>query len=333
MPTLKDVAEKAGVTVTTVSRVINNRGYLSEETKKKVKQAMAELHYRPNELARSLSKQATNTIGVITPHITHPYFAQLISQLENAASKRGFKILLCNSKEDHSREAEYIDLCKSNRVAGIIFCGMILTSERYTQPDFPLVAIECNSPLCVSTILCDNYAGGRMAAEHLIECGCTNLLHFSGIIGQEMPGDSRAQAFTDVCLRHKVHFDSVWTGNNTYYAMDYHELIKKALQDHPYTDGIFASSDLIAAQVIQVLSGLGRKIPDEIKLVGFDDVSLSALTTPQITTIHQPTKEMAEMAVDALIKSSGHETVPSKVVLPVSLVRRQSTGFGNSDFI
>lgn len=325
MPTLKDVAEKAGVTVTTVSRVINNRGYLSEETKHKVRMAMDELHYRPNELARSLSKQITSTIGVITPHISHPYFAQLISQLENAATKRSFKILLCNSKEDHSLEAEYIDLCKSNRVAGIIFCGMILASEQYTQKGFPFVAIECNSPLCVSTILCDNYAGGHMAAEHLIACGCKNLIHFSGIIDQEMPGDSRAKAFEDTCQKNNIAFNNIWTGDSTYYTMDYREFIAHTLLKYPQTDGIFASSDLIAAQVIQVCAEIGKKIPEDIQLIGFDDVALSTLTTPQITTIHQPIKEMAEMAVESIIKSSGLETVPSKIVLPVSLIRRQST--------
>lgn len=325
MSTLKDVAEKAGVTVTTVSRVINNRGYLSEETKHKVKQAMRELHYQPNELARSLSKQVTNTIGIITPHITHPYFAQLISQLENAASKRGFKILLCNSKEDNSREAEYIDLCKSNRVIGIIFCGMILASDQYTQQGIPFVAIECNSPLCASTILCDNYAGGRLAAEHLIAGGCKNLIHFSGIIDQEMPGDNRAQAFKDICQKHSVAFETIWTKHNTYYSMDYHDSIRQTLLKHPDTDGIFASSDLIAAQVIQVCTELGKRIPHDIQLVGFDDVALSTLTTPQISTIHQPTKEMAEMAVDSLIKTNNQETVPSKIVLPVSLIKRQST--------
>lgn len=325
MPTLKDVAEKAGVTVTTVSRVINNRGYLSAETKQKVQQAMDELHYRPNELARSLSRQTTNTIGIITPHIMHPYFAQLISNLESAASHRGYKILLCNSKEDQNREAEYIDLCKSNRVAGIIFCGMILGPERYGQIDLPLVAIECNSPLFVSTILCDNYAGGRLATEHLISLGCKNLLHFSGIINQEMPGDSREQAFTDVCEEHQVNYANIATRDNTYYSMDYLDFIRQTLIEHLETDGIFASSDLIAAQVIQVCASLGKKIPEDIKLVGFDDVNLSTLTTPQITTIHQPTKEMAEMAVSSLIKSREDQTVPSKIVLPVSLIRRQSS--------
>ena len=326
MPTLKDVAQKAGVTVTTVSRVINNRGYLSEETKQKVNAAMNELHYRPNELARSLTKQTSNTIGVITPHITHPYYAQLISHIERAASSQGFKILLCNSKERHSREAEYIDLCKSNRVTGIIFCGMILTSEKYTHPDSTYVSIECNSPLCATNILCDNYTGGSIATEHLISLGCKNLLLFGGIINHSMPGDERSRAFNETCARYGVSHQEARMADTSYYAMDYRAFISQTLEKNPDTDGIFASSDVIAAQVIQVATQMGRRIPEDIKLVGFDDVALSTMTTPTITTIHQPTKEMAEMAVDCLIKSSRQETVASKIILPVHLVKRQSTG-------
>lgn len=327
MPTLKDVAKKAGVTVTTVSRVINNRGYLSEETKQKVKAAMEELHYHPNELARSLTMQTSNTIGLITPHITHPYYAQIISHVERAASQRGFKILLCNSKERHSREAEYIDLCKSNRVAGIIFCGMVLSSEKYTQPGFPYVSIECNSPLCATTILCDNYTGGALATEHLISLGCRNLLMFGGSVGDYMPGNERARAFNEVCTRHDIPHQEVRSKASSYYAMDYHAFILQILKENPDADGIFASSDLIAAQVIQAAAQLGRQIPEDLKLIGFDDVALSTMTTPTITTIHQPTMEMAEMAVDSLIKSSRQETVASKIILPVTLIRRQSTGY------
>lgn len=326
MATLKDVAQKAGVTVTTVSRVINNRGYLSEKTKEKVRQAMAELNYRPNELARSLSRQTSNTIGIITPHISHPYFSLLISHLESAASRHNFKILLCNSKEDRVKETEYIDLCKSNRVAGVIFCGMILAFEKYNQLDFPFVAIECNSPLFVSTILCDNYSGGRMAAEHLIARGCRHLMHFSGsIIGQEMPGDIRARAFADVCQENSLPFHNRWIKDSPFPVSDCRDFIRQALIDHPHTDGIFASSDLIAAQVIQVCSDLRIRIPEDIRLVGFNDISLASLTTPPITTIRQPLHEMADIAVDALIKSSCHKTVPSEIVLPVTLIKRQST--------
>lgn len=325
MLTLKDVAEKAGVTVTTVSRVINNRGYLSKETKAKVQQAMADLNYRPNELARSLSMQSSNTIGLIVPHIVHPYFAQLISHLESFASKSNHKILLCNSKEDVAKESEYINLCKSNRVAGIVFCGTILDPTAYENLGFPLVAIECNSPVCVSSIRCDNYDGGKQATEYLIELGCKNLVHMTGLTRRNMPGDDRAKAFEDVCTKNGVCYSEFWSQDDSlYYDMDYSQFIYQILTEHPEIDGIFASSDLIAAQVIQVCAELKIQIPKQLKLIGFDDVNIASLTTPKITTVHQPLKEMAEMAIEVILKSSQNKTVPAKIFLPVKLIKRQT---------
>lgn len=123
MATIKDIAARAGVTATTVSRVINNRGYISEETRKKVTQAMQEMNYQPNELARSLAKAHSNTIGVIVPHISHPFFSKMISALESAAAKRGYKILLCNSKDQPEKETEYLDMFISNRVTGVVMAS------------------------------------------------------------------------------------------------------------------------------------------------------------------------------------------------------------------
>ena len=123
MATLKDVARESGLTVGTVSRVLNNRGYISEKTRNRVYEVMKELNYQPNEMARSLSKQSSNTIGVIVPHIVHPYFAKLISNLEVAAYNNKYKILLFNSKGKNAREEEYIEMCRSNRVAGLILCS------------------------------------------------------------------------------------------------------------------------------------------------------------------------------------------------------------------
>ena len=112
MATLKDVAKETGLTVTTVSRVLNNRGYISDDTRQKVYAAMKKLNYRPNEVARSLSKQTTNTIGVIVPHVRHPYFSELISNLENEASKRGYKIILCNTQDKKNKQKEYLERVK-----------------------------------------------------------------------------------------------------------------------------------------------------------------------------------------------------------------------------
>ena len=142
MATLKDVAREAGLTVGTVSRVLNNRGYISENAREKVEEAMKKLNYRPNEVARSLSKSSSNTIGVIVPHIQHPYFTEMISNLENQAYKRGYKMLLCNSRSIQEKEREYIDICTGNKVAGIILCSGTVPVDVFDGIGIPVVTIE-----------------------------------------------------------------------------------------------------------------------------------------------------------------------------------------------
>lgn len=325
MATIKDVAREAGLTVGTVSRVLNNRGYISEATREKVYQIMKELNYQPNEVARSLSKSKTNTIGVIVPHIVHPYFAKLISNLEKAASDRGFKMLLCNSREERERELEYLEMLKSNRVAGLILCSATVKTESLESLEIPVITIERNVGTGTASVECDNYQGGVLAAKHLIACGCKHLINFGGVDKTEMPADSREVGFLEMCGQYGVAGVASKSHENQYIAMEYHEHIEKIIKENPETDGIFASSDLIAAQVLQVCAKLGLKVPEQVKVVGFDDVNVAALTTPPITTIHQPVKEMAEMSVDLIVRSNKGEMIPTRTVLPVTLVKRGTT--------
>lgn len=325
MATIKDVAREAGLTVGTVSRVLNNRGYISEATRNKVHQVMKELNYQPNEVARSLSKSKTNTIGVIVPHIVHPYFAKLISNLEKAASDRGFKILLCNSREERERELEYLEMLKSNRVAGLVLCSATVKTESLESLDIPVITIERNVGTGTASVECDNYQGGVLAAKHLIACGCKYIINFSGVDKTEMPADSREVGFLDMCRQYGVDGVACKSQENQYYAMEYHEYIEKIITENPKTDGIFASSDLIAAQVLQVCAKLGLRVPEQVKVVGFDDVNIASLTTPPITTVHQPVKEMAELSVDLIMRSNKGEMIPTRTVLPVTLVKRGTT--------
>ena len=340
MATLKDVARETGLTVTTVSRVLNNRGYISEETREKVYEAMKKLNYRPNEVARSLSKKSTNTIGVIVPHIRHPYFSELISNLENEASKRGYKMILCNSREKENKERQYLEMCTSNRVAGIVLCSAGVAVEEFQGSNIPLITIERYMENGTASVECDNRQGGKLAAEHLIACGCKNLLHISGVYETAMPADDRALGFIEVCEKAGVFHREVATNTYQYNNLEYHDFLEEVLKENYYVDntaendencgksridGIFASSDLIAAQVLQVCSKLGIRVPEDIKLVGFDDVNISSLTTPQITTIHQPIKEIAELTLELLINAQDGKTVAKRSLLPVSLVKREST--------
>lgn len=325
MATIVDVAKLAGVTPTTVSRVINNRGYISEKTRNKVNEAMDQLGYQPNEIARSLTKQKSNTIGVIVPHISHPYFSKLISNLENEAAKNGYKIILCNSKEKAEKEKQYLDMCKSNRVAGIILCSGNVESNKINTGNIPVVLLEKNFEEDKLGIQCDNYQGGKLATEHLIDCGCKRLLHFSGVIDEEMPADNREKAFIDICNENNIEFFIRKYDINTYNEMNYYEYIKDTLNEIKNIDGIFASSDLIAAQVIQVCNELNIRIPSDVKLVGFDDVEIAKLTTPTITTIHQPIKEMAKLAIELIDSKYKNIEVNEQTILPIELVVRNST--------
>ncbi|WP_195986450.1 LacI family DNA-binding transcriptional regulator [Clostridium sp. D53t1_180928_C8] len=325
MATIVDVAKLAGVTPTTVSRVINNRGYISEKTRNKVYGAMDELGYQPNEIARSLTKQKSNTIGVIVPHISHPYFAKLISNLENEASKKDYKIILCNSKEKAEKEKQYLDMCKSNRVAGIVLCSGNVESNKINTGDIPVVLLEKNFEDGKLGIQCDNYQGGSIATNHLIECGCRKLLHFSGVIDEEMPADNREKAFVDVCNKNNIEYFIKKFDINTYNEMNYYKAIKDTLIKIKGIDGIFASSDLIAAQVIQVCNELNVRIPKDLKLVGFDDVDISQLTTPTITTIHQPIKEMAKLAIELIDAKCNNIEIKEQNIVPIELIIRNST--------
>ena len=327
MATLKDVARETGLTVSTVSRVLNNRGYISKEAREKVYEAMKKLNYQPNEVARSLSKQTTNTIGVILPHIDHPYFSRLLSSLETAAYLNEYKLMVFNSNERDDKEVKYLEMCRGIRVAVIILCSGTVDVQRFEDLGVPLVTIERFLESGTAAIECDNRQGGRMVAKHLAEKGCRKVVYLSGENAEPMPADDRALGFAEVCRQEGLEcLDLEEEKTDALYAsLDYHEYIEKILEEHPEIDGIFASSDVIAAQVIQICRKKGIPIPDQIKLVGFDDSLISMLTSPAITTIRQPIPEMASLAVQTILRASNKEMVPSRTILPVSLVERETT--------
>lgn len=325
MATLKDVAREAGLTVGTVSRVLNNRGYISEQTRAKVYEVMKELNYHPNEMARSLSKQKSNTIGLIVPHIVHPYFSKMINCIEASAYEQKYKLLLFSSLGKEEKEDDCVELCKSNRVDGIILCSNTFHTEKFKNLGCPLITIERFLDVGTAGVKCDNYQGGVLATEHLIAQGCRHLIHFAGPGDQKTPADDRQTSFEDVCRRQGVEYVTEKSRSSSYNQMNYYDLIDAMLEKYPQTDGIFASSDVIAAQAIQVCRKRNISVPGEMKIVGFDDVTIAELTMPRITTIHQPVKEMAEMAVSLMAKAIEGEMVATQTMFPVSLVIRESS--------
>lgn len=326
MATLKDVAREAGLSVGTVSRVLNNRGYISDETRNRVNEAMARLHYQPNAMARSLSKQSSSMVGVIVPNIAHPYFSELISCLEKAFYREGYEMLLFASHGKVTREEEYVRICSSNRVAGLILCTGSIRTAMLRNLGFPVVTYERFLNDADAGVECDNYEGGVLAAKELIRAGCRNVICISGSADVSMPSDSRRVGFLDACAGHEgVRAQSFLCSPDRIGDMKYLPEIRSFLDKVPGVDGVFSDSDVIALQMICALQERGLSVPENVKVVGYDDVMLSRIVSPELTTIHQPVQEMADACVDVIKKASAGESYPSRTIFHVSLVRRKTT--------
>jgi LacI family sucrose operon transcriptional repressor len=325
MPTIKDVAERAGVSVTTVSRVLNNRGYISEATRKKVYQAMEELDYQPNEVARSLFRKKSNIIGLIVPTVAHPFFAELTAYLETYAYSRGYKVLICNSQLDASKEQEYIWMLRRNQVDGIIMASHTLEVEEYKKLDLPVVAFDRFISKRIPYVTSDNYQGGRLAVELLLERGCKQIAHMCGSLHLDMLANQRHRAFMDVAEERKVPYFTVETDINVFEVEKYEELLSDLLTEHPDIDGLFLNSDIMAIAAMKVCRKLGKRIPEDIKIIGYDDVSIASLVSPQITSIRQPLAEMSELSVRLIEALLEGKPVEVENCLPVQLMERETT--------
>lgn len=328
MVKIEDVAEKAGVSVTTVSRVMNNRGYISQKTRDKVQAAMKELNYQPNEMARALFRRKSNMIGLVIPAVSHPFFAELAQYLEYYADKRDYKLLLCNSNRNVDKERKYIEMLKKNQVDGIIMGSSVLGVEHYLNLNLPIVSFDRVVSDDIPVVASDSFMGGQLAAEFFIEKGCSKLVFvFRGIGGphhQALLASGRAKGFGEKLGSHGIE-PSYLPLEMVEEDSTNEDAIVRFLTKRPDIDGIFASSDVIAAEVMQACSRIGRNIPNEIKLIGYDDVSLAVLTTPRLSTVKQPIREMSERTIEIMIQQIEGAEVPMINMFPVSLIERETT--------
>ncbi|MFJ2047564.1 MULTISPECIES: LacI family DNA-binding transcriptional regulator [Paenibacillus] len=326
MATIHDVALKAGVSVTTVSRVLNNRGYISQKTRDKVYQTMNELNYRPNEIARSLLRKQSNVIGLIIPDVSHPFFGELANYIEYHAYRNGLKMMLCNSHMDPSKEREYVEMLKGNRVDGIIMGSHTLEVDEYMNLHSPIVTLDRQIGADIPFISSDNYQGGVMAAELLLAKGRRHVAHICGNLELQMLSNRRTTGFTDTLEAHGIKPVIIHeTDLNVFSQHQYTELVGKLLAQHPEVDGLFVTSDLMAIHALKQIVLHGRKVPEDIAIVGYDDIQAAGYAMPGITTIRQPMEAMAELAVELIRSQIAEEEIGMEHILPVTLVERETT--------
>ncbi|WP_018752717.1 LacI family DNA-binding transcriptional regulator [Paenibacillus sanguinis] len=330
MSSIKDVAKKAGVSVTTVSRVINNRGYISKETRKKVETAMEAVDYHPNLIARALQKSQTFFIGVIVPDSNHPFFSELIKYIEIQANGRNYKVLVCNSLDDPEKEANYISMLRQNQVDGIIMCSHTLDIDQYKKVTLPIVSFDRLISPNIPCIGSDNFRGGELATEHLIQQGCKRILHISGPLDLDMLSNRRGDAFLLTCMKYKVEYDFVEGARNKLtfdYFWDFitHELSTIELSGY---DGVFCSNDIVAYALYIYAQQKGIKVPEQLKIVGYDHHSFTRmLQNPKLTTIKQPIDRIGRLLLNTLIQmiENKDEEINSTTIVDVELVRGETT--------
>ncbi|WP_022869094.1 LacI family DNA-binding transcriptional regulator [Schaalia vaccimaxillae] len=297
-PTLADVAEKAGVSLTTVSRVLNNRGYLSEATKTRVADAIAELGYRPNQVARALHGMKTNMIGLIVPTVALPFFGELAVEVENVLAEHGYRTLICNSMGRADREREYLNLLIGNRVDGIISGAHNENLAEYESIRMPLVTVDRDLTDRIPNIRCNNEDAGRIATRRLIDGGAHRPALLTSRSGDH---NLRERGYRSVLaeagiepLVFAVPFD---TDPRHRQAM-----VNEALDGAKGSfDAVFSTDDLGAAEAIEWARTRELSVPEDLRVIGFDGTMALRRALPGLTTLHQPLDLIARQAVKVLL--------------------------------
>lgn len=326
-PTMKEIAELAGVSTATVSRVINHNGRFSKDTEARVWQVIQENNYVINETAKGLRKNKTQTIGIVVPDITNPHFANIVLNVQKSLFNYGYSCIICNTNESQEMEDRNLEALKAQHVSGFL----LVSSRRFhaSLRKFPTVYIDRpgdggnNEDITVES---DNFSGGHMAGEQLVMAGCHRI-----VIVRVSNDDYNEKTRTQGCLKalkeHGIDPDSVRQIN-----------VDEATVGHAYSrmlmetsngldaDGIMTTTDTVAAGVYAALRDRNIRVPEDMKMTGYDDSGLAMVTGPGITSIRQDTGQMADIAVDLLVRQMRGEQVETyHYYLPVSVTIRRST--------
>lgn len=316
-PKLEDVAAAAGVSKTTVSRVLNHRGYLSEKTIAKVQKAMQELDYRPNIIARQLYKQRTDLVGMIFPTVDNPFFSQLEAEMERQLYRNGYKVLIGNSQNDPAKEENYLQQLLTHQVDGLIVGTQNRGLIGYQHANLPVVAIDQVVGKNIPVVSSDNYQGGLLATQRLLDDGCRHIIHTNGPLGLDTPTQKRREAYEHLMTKNNLPAITYHLDFNIS-TIDKERVFRRIFEEHPEVDGIFAANDADASTIINLASEYGKRIPEDLKIVGYDGSNVTRLLLPGLTTIQQPIDEMADLAVQLLQARINGQNVKS-VVLPVTI--------------
>ena len=326
-PTIYDVAEKAGVSIATVSKVVNNSGRISEKTRNKVNEIMRELDYQPSSVAAALTGKQTYTIGVLVPDISNAFFAEVGRALENNAREMGYAIIMCSTDYQVEREKEYLDLLLKKQVDGIIIATEPEDWKVYKNlqsKNIPHLMFSIdNLGFSSHVVTTDDVRGGYLAGRYLLDKGHSDIAIIAEL--NRASGRMRLEGFKQSLANEGILLKEEWAVHAMSTIDDAKTAAKKifSLKDRP--SAVFASTDLIAAILINEARKVNIRIPQDLSIVGFDNTIFAELADPGLTTIAQPKEELARYAIDQLLKLMKDPKMPQqRIMLSPMLVERNS---------
>ncbi|SFL74338.1 LacI family DNA-binding transcriptional regulator [Halanaerobium salsuginis] len=327
--TIKDIAKQAGVSVTTVSRVINNKPDVGDKTRAKILRIIEDLNYNPNSVARGLVMQKTNTIGLIIPDISNPFFPQVARAIEDKAQKLDYSVIFFNTDNNPDREKKAVELFKSKQVDGLIVSlslGNEAILRELKSADYPVVQIDRavltdNYPL----VSIDNQNSAYQLVQYILNKGHRRVAHISGDLNTTT-ARARLAGYQQALLDYGIKLDDNLLIKGDYSQYTGYQAMRQLLElDNPPT-AVFAANDLSAAGVYKAIYAAGLRIPQDIAVAGHDDIEIASLLQPELTTMRQPKYNLGEEAVTILLRmiNSKQKLKLSDHILKTNLIIRQS---------
>jgi LacI family transcriptional regulator len=332
--TMRDVAIRSGVSVSTVSRVITGAVPVDPETADRVREVIEDLGYRPNLLARSFRRKVTQTIGLVVPDNSNPFFAEVARAIEDAGFAEGYNVVLCNSDLSAVKQASYIEALLAKRVDGLILAssGLIPADdghdavERILAAGTPCVVVDRDlGEMPVDQVLVDNIQGGYLAGKHLLSLGHRRIACLVGP-SDVTPSAGRFEGFRRALAEAGVAIEPAFLARGDGRPDGGVAAVRQFLEQGMPATAIFAFNDQMATGAIGALQRAGLRVPHDVSVIGFDDVPLAAAIYPALTTIAQPIAEMGALGVRLLLERIARRDAPyQRVLLPTRLVVREST--------
>lgn len=304
---IQDVAKKADVSIATVSRVVNGYEHVSDKLKNRVQDAIDELNYKPNQIAKSLASQKTNLIGILVPDLKYDYYANMLSSIEEYASQNNYNIIVCNIKEDLEKEIRYINILKEMWVDGII-----LMHEKLND-NIKKLLLECQIPIVLASIKLkelnfpsvniDDFKAAYDATKYLIDLGHKKIAIIAGDMRDYTAGHERFRGYKQALKDNNIQFNQSYFEQGNFSIKDgYNAMVKLLETGKVLPTAVFAVSDSMAVGAMNCMIDRGYDVPKDISIIGFDDIDLASAVRPKLTTVNQPAEKIGSLAVELLIK-------------------------------